>query len=61
VRVLAVCGLDRRADDAVRGRIDWRYALGLEVDDPGFNFSVLSEFRAPGRRWRHLWPGKSGD
>src|SRR3954447_14881855 len=37
---------DRRAADAVRGRIDWKYALGLELDDPGFDFSVLSEFRA---------------
>jgi transposase len=36
---------DRRAADAVRGRIDWEYALGLELDDPGFDFSVLSEFR----------------
>ena len=30
---------DRRAADAVRGRIDWKYALGLELDDPGFHFS----------------------
>jgi transposase len=37
---------DRRAADAVRGRIDWKYALGLELDDPGFNFSVLSDFRS---------------
>ena len=36
---------DRQAADAVRGRIDWKYALGLELDDPGFHFSVLSEFR----------------
>jgi transposase len=36
---------DRQAADAVHGRIDWKYALGLELDDPGFNFSVLSEFR----------------
>src|SRR5512135_181873 len=36
---------DRRAADAVRRRIDWKYALGLELDDPGFDFSVLSEFR----------------
>jgi transposase len=36
---------DRAAADAVRGRIDWKYALGLELDDPGFNYSVLSEFR----------------
>lgn len=37
---------DRRAADAVRARIDWKYALGLELSDPGFDFSVLSEFRA---------------
>jgi transposase len=37
---------DRRAADAVRARIDWKYALGLELDDPGFDFSVLCEFRA---------------
>jgi len=37
---------DRQAADAVRGRIDWKYALGLELDDAGFDASVLSEFRA---------------
>jgi transposase len=37
---------DRQAADAVRGRIDWKYALGLTLEDPGFDFSVLSEFRA---------------
>src|SRR3954466_3688404 len=36
---------DRQAADAVRSRIDWKYALGLELDDPGFHFSVLTEFR----------------
>ena len=36
----------RQAADGVRGRIDWKYALGLELSDPGFDFSVLSEFRA---------------
>jgi transposase len=36
---------DRQAADAVRGRIDWKYALGLALDDPGFDASVLSEFR----------------
>jgi transposase len=36
---------DRQAAAAVRGRIDWKYALGLELDDPGFDFSVLCEFR----------------
>ena len=37
---------DRQAADAVRGRLDWKYALGLELEDPGFHFSVLGEFRA---------------
>ena len=36
---------DRQAADAVRARIDWKYALGLELTDPGFHFSVLTEFR----------------
>ncbi|MGP4003100.1 IS1182 family transposase [Streptomyces sp. 8N706] len=37
---------DRAAADAVRTRIDFKYALGLELEDPGFDYSVLSEFRA---------------
>ncbi len=37
---------DRQAADAVRGRIDWKYLLCLELDDPGFDYSVLCEFRA---------------
>jgi transposase len=37
---------DRRAAEAVRARIDWKYLLGLELDDPGFDHSVLCEFRA---------------
>ncbi len=36
---------DRQAADAVRTRIDWKYTLSLDLTDPGFNFSVLSEFR----------------
>ncbi len=36
---------DRQAADAVRARIDWTYALALELSDPGLDFSVLSEFR----------------
>ncbi|MBV7700789.1 transposase [Streptomyces sp. TRM70350] len=36
----------RAAADAVRSRIDFKYALGLELEDPGFDYSVLSEFRA---------------
>jgi transposase len=46
---------DRQAADAVRGRIDWKYALGLELTDPGFDASVRSRVphtadRGPGRR-----------
>jgi transposase len=37
---------DRQAADAVRARIDWKYALSLELDNPGFDASVLSEFRS---------------
>lgn len=36
---------DRQAAEAVRARIDWKYALGLPLTAPGFDFSVLSEFR----------------
>jgi transposase len=36
---------DRQAAEAVRERIDWKYALSLELTDPGFDFSLLSEFR----------------
>src|SRR5919205_2333845 len=32
---------DRQAAEAVRARIDWKYALGLALTDPGFHFSVL--------------------
>ncbi len=37
---------DAQAADAVRGRIDWKYALALELTDDGFDASVLSEFRS---------------
>lgn len=36
---------DRAAADAVRSRLDWKFCLGLELEDTGFDFSVLSEFR----------------
>ncbi len=36
---------DRQAADAVRTRIDWKYLLCLELTDPGFDHTVLSEFR----------------
>jgi transposase len=36
---------DRQAAEAVRARIDWKYLLSLALSDPGFDFSVLSEFR----------------
>ena len=37
---------DRAAADAVRSRIDWKYLLCLELTDPGFDHTVLSEFRS---------------
>src|SRR5947209_4553536 len=37
---------DRQAAEAVGARIDWEYLLGLELDDPGFDHSVLCEFRS---------------
>jgi len=36
---------DAQAASAVRARIDWKYALALDLTDPGFDASVLSEFR----------------
>lgn len=42
---------DRQAADAVRTRIDWKYALSLDLTDTGFDFSLLSEFRS--RRLSH--------
>jgi transposase len=52
VRLALVCILqfmegltDRQAADAVRTRIDWKYLLCLELTDPGFDHTVLSEFR----------------
>jgi transposase len=51
-RLLLVClmqfaeGLsDEQAAEAVRGRLDWKYMLSLELTDPGFDASVLCEFR----------------
>lgn len=48
---------DRQAADAVRDRLAWKYALGLELCDPGFDHTVLSEFRSrliEGRAELHL-------
>ena len=42
---------DRQAAEAVRGRIDWKYLLALDLADAGFDHSVLCEFR--GRLLRH--------
>jgi transposase len=42
----AIEGLtDRQAAEAVRTRIDWLYALALPLDDPGFDYSILTDFR----------------
>jgi len=37
---------DRQAADAVRDRLAWKYALSLELTDPGIDHTVLSEFRS---------------
>jgi transposase len=37
---------DRMAAEAARTRLDWKYLLGLPLEDPGFDHSVLPEFRA---------------
>lgn len=37
---------DRQAAEQVRSSLTWKYALGLALDDPGFDHTVLSEFRA---------------
>jgi transposase len=36
---------DERMAEAVRSRIDFKYLLALPLDDPGFDASVLCEFR----------------
>ena len=55
---------DRAAAEAVRGRIDWKYALGLALSDPGFDHTVLSEFRtrlvAGSRPQTNLAHGRNG-
>ena len=37
---------DRQAAEALKTRIDLKYALSLELTDPGFDFSLLSQFRS---------------
>jgi transposase len=37
---------DRQAADQVRARMDWKFLLALELDDPGFGFTVLGDFRS---------------
>ncbi len=36
---------DRQVAEAIKSRIDQKYALSLELEDSGFDFSILSEFR----------------
>lgn len=50
---------DRQAADAVRARIDWKYLLCLELTDPGFDYSILSEFRT--RLLENEWEQKLFD
>jgi transposase len=50
---------DRHAVTMVRGRIDWKYALALPLEDPGFSHTVLHDFRerlvVAGAQERVLW------
>jgi transposase len=50
---------DWQAADAVRSRIDWKYLLGLELTDPGFDHTIRSEFR--GRLVEHEAVGRLFD
>ena len=36
---------DRQVSEELPVRVDWKYLLGLEVEEPGFHYSILSEFR----------------
>src|SRR6266446_5763114 len=36
---------DRQAAECVRTRINWLYALALPLDDPGFDYTILTDFR----------------
>ncbi|MCZ7456770.1 transposase [Streptomyces sp. WMMC940] len=45
---------DRQTAEAVRCRIDFKYAMAMELDDPGFHHSVLADFRDRLRR-RLIW------
>lgn len=36
---------DLQAAEMVRGRLDWKYALSLPLDDTGFDASILTDFR----------------
>jgi transposase len=36
---------DAEAAEAVRARLDWKYALALDIDDPGFDATILGAFR----------------
>src|SRR5688572_5773599 len=36
---------DRQAADAVRRCMDWKYVLSLDLHDPGFDFTLLHDFR----------------
>jgi transposase len=36
---------DRQAAEMARARLDWKYALSLQLDDEGFDASILTDFR----------------
>ncbi|MFE3638664.1 transposase [Streptomyces sp. NPDC059168] len=44
-RVAPMLPPDRQAAEAVRCRIDDKYAMAMELEDPGFHHNVLADFR----------------
>ena len=56
---------DRQAADAVRGRLDWKYCLGLALDDEGSGLFRAERVPVPAGRRRdgdgaaggRCWPG----
>jgi Transposase domain (DUF772) len=47
---------DRQAAEAVRDKISWKYALGLQLTDAGFDYTILTEFRPAAGRTRPAGP-----
>ncbi|MGW1056328.1 hypothetical protein [Streptomyces sp. NPDC002521] len=51
---------DKQAADQVRVRMDWKFLLVLQLDDPGFDFSGPGRLPLPPDRARHGGAGSGG-